>query len=189
MKTNLITLLILDLPQLQFSQSDLSLLFLLSKSITFSDSFVCRVKWHWHMHLIRSFYLPETNAGSYQALSVYGRLDTKLHLIQHHLLLWLGACQSWEVHTSYTCWRQTHTRLPPLLRGLYFTLNYWSNWSILLGHRSFGSTLCSLLKALWLLTNSGHVDFYLGISCMCPKPLLRAVKSKPYKYLKCNNTI
>lgn len=116
MKTNLITLLILDLPQLQFSQSNLSLLFLLSKSITFSDSFVCRVKWHWHMHLIRSFYLPETNAGSYQVLSIYGRLDTKLHLIQHPLLLWLGACQSWEVHISYACWRQTHTRLPPLLR-------------------------------------------------------------------------
>lgn len=30
----------------------------------FCDSFICSVTWHWYLHLISSFYLPETNAGS-----------------------------------------------------------------------------------------------------------------------------
>lgn len=114
----------------------------------FCDSFISSVTWHWYMHLLWFFYLPRTNAGSYQVLSICGTPNTKLHLIKHHLCLWLGAWQSWELQISYTCWRQIHTRLPPLLKGLHLILSCWSNGSVSLGHRSFGFTLCSLLKAL-----------------------------------------
>lgn len=145
MKNNLITLLVLDFPQLQFFQTNLSLLFLLSKSITSSEFYL-------------ECYLALVHAPHQVLLLAWDKCWTipgPLHLweTKHKITLnqaspLAGSLSELGSAYLHTCWKQTHTRLPPLLRGLYFILSYWSSWSISLGHRSFGSMLCSLLKAL-----------------------------------------